>query len=210
MEFNDVLAARKSVRRFADADLDDAEIGALLDAAQRAPVGSALYRDLHITVLRDRELMQALADAAAERRADRAAVEKTLDDGLKAHVAGAASAPFYGAPVVFVVSHRKQDLQPGIEFCNAAIVSFTMHLAAADLGLGSVIIWFVLETIRLRPELGLAERLGIPENFEPLLGLAAGRPEKKPEPRQLFRDRYAVRDCPPRDGEPAAPPAGQT
>jgi hypothetical protein len=94
--------------------------------------------------------------------------------------------------VVFIVSHRKQTVQPGIEFCNAAIAAYTMHQAATDLGLGSVLIWFILETIRLRPELGLGGRLGLPEDFEPLLGLAAGRYARAPEPRDIPANKFTV------------------
>ena len=60
-----------------------------------------------------------------------------------------------------------------------------MHLAATDLGLGSVYMWGALESMRMIPELDHAELLQLPEDFEPLIALAVGYPVKELEVREL-------------------------
>ena len=92
---------------------------------------------------------------------------------------------FYGAPTVIFVSHRKQDLQPGIEWANVTSVVNQMHLAATDLGLGSVYMWGALESMRMIPELDHTELLQLPEDFEPLIALAVGYPAKELEAREM-------------------------
>ncbi|GHU64316.1 hypothetical protein AGMMS49983_09770 [Clostridia bacterium] len=86
--------------------------------------------------------------------------------------------PFYRTPLAFLVSHRRQTAQPGIEFANAAIVAYTMHLAATNRGLASVLLWFALETIRLRPDLEFEKALKLPDDFVPLLGVTVGVPQE--------------------------------
>jgi nitroreductase len=194
MEFGDVLKLRRSTRKFSSGDLTEAEIDAILAAGQAAPTGSALYKNIHLTVLRDRDLIQALAAPAGERMKDPEVQKAYAAAGVdvKARLAQGSGPAFYGAPVVYIVSHRKMPGAPGIAFCNAGIAAYTMHLAATNMGLGSVLIWGILEAVRLRPELGLYERIGLPEDFEPLLGLAAGRYVEAPAPREIPSDRYAV------------------
>ena len=100
--------------------------------------------------------------------------------------------PFYLAPTVIFVSHRKQDIQPGIEFSNVACVTFSMHMAAANLGLGSVFMWFALESMREIPALDNTAVLNLPKGFEPLLGLAVGYPDKEVSQRELSLDKISV------------------
>ncbi|ACL20188.1 nitroreductase [Desulfitobacterium hafniense DCB-2] len=90
------------------------------------------------------------------------------------------------------VSHRKQNLQPGIEFANVTCIAYSMHLAAACLGLGSVFIWGSLEAMREIPELDNTAVLNLPDDFEPLLGIAIGHPEQKFKARDLRTDKLAI------------------
>lgn len=76
------------------------------------------------------------------------------------------------------MSHRRQDLQPGIEWANVTSVTSVMHLEATNLGLGSVFMWGALESMRLFPELDHTALLELPGGFAPLIGLAVGYPAK--------------------------------
>lgn len=67
MEFDELLALRQSTRKFQERQLADAEVEKILAAANRAPVGSNLYKDIHITVVQDRKILLSLCEAAWKR-----------------------------------------------------------------------------------------------------------------------------------------------
>lgn len=178
MEFGKVMRLRQSTRAFLDTPLDEKQIAYLIEAANLAPVGSKLYRDVHITVIRDRALMRKLCEAAWVRFSSKEKLKEVSGDADVVATDEKCPDLFYGAPVVFMVSHRKQTLQPGIEWANVTSLVSQMHLAATDLGLGSVFMWGALESMRMFPEYDNTALLALPEGFEPLLGLAVGYPAK--------------------------------
>ncbi len=189
MEFDKVLAARQSCRAFDSSKAVSPEIiKSLIAAANASPVGSGMYRDIHLTVVQNREILKKLSMAAVKRLEDKATMEKIAVDGLPKQDFD----PFYGAPAAIFISHRLQNLQPGIEYANAAIIAQDIHLAATDLGLSSVLIWGALEAMRVYPELDNTGILGLPEDFSPLMGVAVGYPAKAPAPRNLPADRMTV------------------
>lgn len=191
--FLELLKKRRSCRRFSEKELDDETIKDLLLAANGAPVGSNLNEDIHITVVRDRAVLDELTIAMKRRREDKAAlarITEKIQDKTAAPQRG--FDPFYGAPVVFFVSHRKQELQPGIEFSNVMSVAMMMHLEATELGLGSVFMWGSLEAMRMYPEYDHSSALQLPQGFQPLLGLAVGYPEKPIERREINQEKFSV------------------
>ena len=182
MEFEKVLENRRSVRAFRPDALSDEQISRLLRAAKLAPVGSALYRDVHITVVRDQEKLLKLCEAAWKRFSSVEVVREIAGEADTDPEAGVHRPNlFYGAPAVFFLSHRRQTLQPGIEWANVTALVQQMHLAAVDMGLGSCYMWGALESMRMFPELDNTALLELPENFEPLLGLAVGYPADAPK-----------------------------
>ena len=60
----------------------------------------------------------------------------------------------------------------------SSFIANQMHLAATDLGLGSVYMWGALESVLMIPALDHTERLKLPDDFAPLIALAVGYPEK--------------------------------
>lgn len=192
MDYLKLLSSRRSCRAFTAEPVSEEDIRKLLLAANGAPVGSNLYKDLHLTVVRDRVILHELARAAVERRRDKATMDKIVSSIEGSTEARKEPDPFYGAGTVIFVSHRKQDLQPGIEYANAACLTLSMHLEAAQLGLGSVFIWGVLEAMRVLPEFDRTALLGLPAGFEPLLGLAVGYPAKPLPARELRCDKLGT------------------
>jgi nitroreductase len=67
-----------------------------------------------------------------------------------------------------------------------------MHLAATELGLGSVFMWGSLEAMREIPELDHTAVLDLPDGFEPLIGIAIGHPEQELSARDLKADKISV------------------
>ena len=196
MDYLELLSHRRSYRAFTPERVSPQDVQKLLLAANGAPIGSNLYKALHLTVVQDPEILRTLSRAAIERRRDRATMEKIVSsiDGQSAD--RVPPDPFYGASTVIFVSHRKQDLQPGIEYANVACAVLSMQLEAAELGLGSVFIWGVLEAMRVLPEYDRTDVLELPEGFVPLLGLAVGYPAKPLSPRELKADRIGTNYLP--------------
>lgn len=180
MEFEEVLRSRQSTRKYLPKQISDEQLQTLLETANRAPVGSKLYKDIHLTVVQNQEILLKLCEAAWERFSSRQKVEEIAGETLdKTQTKEIRINLFYDAPTVIFVSHRRQTLQPGIEWANATSVVNEMHLAATDMGLGSVYMWGALESMRMIPELDHTELLELPEGFEPLIALAVGYPAEK-------------------------------
>lgn len=192
MDYFELLSYRKSVRKFTGEQISQGDLTALLTAANGAPVGSNLYRDVHLTVVQDRGVLDKLSEAAVKRWENKARMKEIIGETTDIALSQKKIDPFYGAPTVIFVSHRKQTLQPGIEFSNVACVAYSMHLAATELGLGSVFMWGALEAMRELPELDNTPALKLPDGFEPLLGVAVGHPAAAPGARELRTDRITV------------------
>jgi len=141
MEFKDLLKYRQSTRKFTEQPVSKEDIEKILLAGNAAPVGSNLYKDLHFTVITDRQILHTLAEAARYRLKDKETMRKIVRSVPGKENVENEFDPFYGSSCVIFVSHRRQDLQPGIEYSNAASTVLAMHLAATDLGLGSVFMW---------------------------------------------------------------------
>jgi nitroreductase len=195
MNYLDLLRQRSSTRKFSSEQITERELSAILLAANGAPVGSNMYKDIHLAVVQNRETLSELAQAAVWRSEDKRRIKEIVGDtelDTDDEITVKAHDPFYGAPTVIFVSHKNQDIQPGIEYANVACVVFSMHLAAVELGLGSVFMWHALESMREIPELDNSHLLNLPEGFSPLLGLALGYPAKEPRVRELRGDKIAA------------------
>ena len=90
------------------------------------------------------------------------------------------------------VSHRKQDLQPGIEWCNAMNAAMFIHLKATEMGLGSCFGWGVLESERMFPQYAHNDLLDLPQDFEPLIGIMVGHPAAEGRVRKIPENRLSV------------------
>lgn len=174
MNYFDLLKYRKSVRKFTDQQITEKELSDILLAANSAPVGSAFFKDIHLIVVQNNDILNKLSQAQNKRFEDKKRMKEILGENspvLDVEKTIKAPDPFYGAPTVIFVSHRNQKIQPGIEYSNVACITFAMHLAATYLGLGSVFLWGVLEAMRELPELDNSFLLNVPDGFSPILGL---------------------------------------
>lgn len=192
MDYFELLRHRKSTRKFTNEQISQNDLLKILTAANAAPIGSNQYKDIHLTVVQNRSVLDKLSEAAIKRWEDKAKMKEIVGDTPNVAFSEKAIDPFYGAPIVIFVSHRKQDVQPGIEFSNVACVTYSMHLAATALGLGSVFMWGSLEAMRVIPELDNTSILNLPEGFEPLIGLAVGYPASPITARDINLDKITV------------------
>ena len=192
MDYFELLGYRKSIRKFTEEKVSQDDLTKILVAANAAPVGSNMYKDVHLTVVRDRGVLDKLSEAAVKRYEDKETMKRIVGDIRESERPEKVTDPFYAAQLVIFVSHRKQDLQPGIEYSNVACIALSMHLAATALGLGSVLMWGSLEAMRVIPELDNTAALELPEGFEPLLGVAFGHMEKGPIARDIKPDKITL------------------
>jgi len=177
MDFYELMQKRTSSRKFTDEPLTENEIEKILLAGALAPVGSNRYKDLHFTVVQDKQILKKLAEASLIRRSntkEMAAIINNVSNAAEILEQSNAYDPFYHAAAVIFISHRRQDLEPHIEWCNVASVTLAMHLATVEMGLGSCFMWFALDSMRRIPELDHTDLLQLPDDFDPLLGLVVG------------------------------------
>ena len=195
IDYLELAKKRTSCRRYTNEPVSDEEIKKIILAANNAPVGSSRYDDIHLTVVKDRNILDELALAVQQRFKDKETIAKIIGtvNGSEVPTKGKDD-PFYHAPVVIFISHRKQDLQPGIEWSNVSSVALAMHLEATSLGLGSCFMWGALEAARVIPEYDRTSILNLPDEFEPLLGLAIGHPAIELKEKELTDKKISVNE----------------
>lgn len=162
MELSQAVFTRCSCRCYTDQPVSEEQLNAVLAAANAAPVGMGAYHTVHLTVIRNRNFMQALNRATAE-------FMKNDRDAL------------YNAPVLILVS-AKPGMPPAIEYHNTGTIMENMLLTATDLGLGSTYLMGAIAALNTKPE--LKEQLNLPEGFVPIAAAAIGHPAKAAELRE--------------------------
>lgn len=161
MEFTDVLALRQSTRSYTEEKVAKEDIEKILAAAQRAPVGMHNYKGYLLSVITAGDVLDAMKTAYTK------ASGKTND-------------PSYGAPLFILVSKTKDALDELVKYDAACIIE-NMHLAAAELGLGSVYIHGMIFAIRGEKEWQKAA--GLSDDAVPICGISVGHSKMKLRPR---------------------------
>ena len=139
MDFEKVLSLRQAVRAYTDEPVSEEQLKAILNAAYRAPVGMHNFAGYHLTVITRPELLALMVDTARK-------------------VTGKDNNPLYGAPAFILVSATKDAIQK-IVGQDAGCIMENMHLKAADLHLGAVYIFGMVNAIKGGK--GMAEDGGI-------------------------------------------------
>ena len=171
METLKTMLVRHSCRSYTDAQITDEELKTLLTAAVSAPIGRALYENMHLTVIQEPAFLDKWTRVLRETANDPAAN------------------PLYGGKTWIVVSSLAETGE--IAFANSACMVENMCLAATDLGLGHVYIYGMIRMLENNPD--FAKELGIPEGFRPISGIVVGY-EKEPQTqeRPVSLDRVAT------------------
>ena len=170
METMEVMRRRQSCRAYLPGQISEEALNTLLQAANAAPVGMGRYDTVRLTVVQNNTLLTKLNVRAADFMGD------------------PALRPTYGAPTVILVSAAEGD-PDDVRYCNAACIVENMHLAATELGLGSVYLLGCIRALQKAPE--LQRELGIPEGFTPMSALAVGMANQQMPRRELTAERIA-------------------
>lgn len=186
---NEVLRAideRRSIRSYTDEALSEEQVEAIVKAILAAP--SAKNRmPWHVSVVEDRELLQAIAvDAREALLADSVKIPADFD-------------VFFHAPAVFFISREPQEgrYEQIWSYTDSGIVSQTIALAAQSLGLGSCIIGygarlFVSDDPATQEKAAAyKKRLEAPEGYSLELCVAVGHPEKGRPPHPVRENRIS-------------------
>lgn len=161
----EVIATRRSTRKYLPAQVEKEKINLLLKAAYAAPIGHNAYKDLHITVIQNQELLEKTALFCGKAFGN----EKYN--------------PFYNAPTLIIVSAKPKEDEQLVYIADVGCVMENMQLAATEMGLGCVYLWAMLNRIPQYPE--LIQALNLPEGFKAISALAVGYPEVPLTPRTL-------------------------
>lgn len=163
----ETIKNRRSIRRYLPEPLKQAELDAILEAGLYAP---SAHNDQpwHFTVIRDRALLDRISRLSKE------LMLKSETDWMRAMGANESFHVFHGAPVVVVVSMRKNALSPLVD-CSAAIEN--MLLAAESLDIGSCWIGLARFWFSMKDEVA---RLNLPGGYEPCYAVTFGYKGHRP------------------------------
>ena len=172
MEWKELMQTRQSCRAYIDQQITTAQMKAILEAGYAAPVARGKFEQLQITVVQNKDLLE---------QSDQAAKQSYGDDSFSCT---------RGAPTVIVVS--VQEVQGQISpmmIASAACVVENMHLAAADLGLGSVYLGSIQA---VNNSFEVLYKLKLQDGFWPVLALAVGHAAEPVQPREISMDKIVT------------------
>ena len=157
----DFIMTRRSIRQYTERPVTDETVTQLLRAAMAAP-SAKNQQPWHFVVVRDRDLLEAIA-------------QSTPYSGMTR-----------GAQLAVVVCAVPDERDPGYwpQDCSAATEN--LLLAANALGLGAV--WLGFHPLPEREE-KMRALLGIPENVVPFSVVPIGYPAEHPAPVDRYDER---------------------
>lgn len=159
------IATRRSTRIYKPEQISDSQLQTVLAAGWAAPVGHNAYNELAISVVQNAQILANFAEYCGQA------------------FGNAKYNPFYSAPTLIVVAAKPKEDGQLVYIADVACVMENMHLAATDIGLGSIYLWALLNRIPQSPQ--FIASLEVPEGFKPVSALALGYPAKPLEKRTL-------------------------
>ena len=160
-EVINVIEKRCSVRKYSSTPITEEECRTLIEAGLRAPTATN-KQEIHITAVSNSNPIQA-------------EIQQDLNPN-------AANSFCYNAPVTFYLSAKEDFKWSAVD---AGIAVENMHLAAASMGLGSVILGCMEQVLNGEKKAYYAEKLAFPEGYRYQIAIAAGYPETSKEPHQI-------------------------
>lgn len=176
MTLSEAIASRRSVREYADREVERADIERLLAAAVLAP--SAMNSQAWaFGVIQGKERVQQMGERTA------AALLRDLDSRgvngpFRDRVAQPGYSPFYGAPALIVIYATQDDVFGPI---NCSLAAENLMLTATDLGLGTC--WIGMGTALFNSPEAKAE-LGVPQEYKAIAVIIVGHPAGQPQAKE--------------------------
>lgn len=182
----DTIARRRSVRQFAETQLREEELQAILEAGRAAPSGGN-SRTTHLIVVQNAEVLQTLRDlveTAFAQMEEREGMYKSIRHSIAASKKGGYEF-FFRAPTLVIAANR---IGYGNAMADSACVLENMMIAATALNVGSCWInqlHWLDENEAVRAAL---YQLGLTEQETVCGGLALGYPAAENALRPLEKD----------------------
>ena len=102
----DTICSRKSVRSYTGENITEEELTKILKAGDASPVGMGQYDNMHITIIKNKELLKQIDEAGAR-----------MFGKPDMH-------PLYGAPMLILVSTKKPEQNmENVSYSNAAMLA---------------------------------------------------------------------------------------
>jgi nitroreductase len=161
----DAILARRSIRRYTDETVSDADVRTLLEAGMSAPSGSN-KKPWHFVTITDRSKLDALAESAP--------YWKMLAEAPLAIVV-------CGDPAI---SEKYWD-QDGVAATENILIAVSM------MGLGAV--WLGCHPTPERMD-SVRSIVGVPKNIVPITVLSIGHPAEEKEPRTQYDEERVHRE----------------
>ncbi len=180
-EVLDTIEKRSSIRAYTAEKLTDTEIKALTTAGLQAPTARNM-QEVHISVIDgDAPILKEI-----DTQCKLTMLKAAPDEETKAKIESNPNNFYYNAPTVLILSADKDfkwsKLDAGIAVENVA-------LAAQSMGLGSLIIGIIDDTMRGEKEDYFAKALQFPKNYEFAIAVAIGHRATEKEPHEIDFDK---------------------
>lgn len=160
----EAIKRRKSTRAYRPDQIPKETLHEILRAGFCAPVASARYDSLHITVVQNKELLNKIGVTVSE------LISKMMNKKMDKN---------FGAPTMIFVS-AKESKMPAVDYANAACILENMAVAATSLEVDNII-WGG-GCLAIKQDKELEKLIGIPEGYEPLLCASFGYAAEYKEP----------------------------
>lgn len=186
LSFFETVRGRRSVRRFLQTPVPEADLRSILDAARLAPT-SGNQQPWKFLVIRDPEKIAEMKEACVERslearRARGMTISTEVEESVRQALGG-----YFSAPVYVVVLTDNESTYPTYNHWDGPLAAGYLMLAARALGYGTV---FVTDAIP--PEV-TKEVLNIPDRYTRVCITPVGVPEAWPDsPMKKALDEFIV------------------
>lgn len=160
-----IIKNRSSIRKYTDQPVAEDICKALIEAGLRAPTATN-KQEIHFSVVRGND-----------------PINRELQNDLNPD---SETTFYYDAPLVIYLSG---DDSFGWSDVDAGIAVENIHLAAASMGLGSLIIGCVKKIINGEKKAEYDRKLSIPEGYSFRIAIAVGYPDTTKEPHLINFDK---------------------
>lgn len=170
MDTLSTICTRKTIRNYTGEDITDEELNIILKSANASPVGMGQYENVHLTIIKNKDLLNKIDKAGA-----------VMFGKPDIH-------PLYGVPTLIVISSGNLGAEmANVAHSNCAIIAHNMALTATELNIGSVYIWGA--TMALSKNKDLVNELNLPDGFSPCCAIGLGKTNEKYTLREIPTNR---------------------